>query len=266
MDLSEREIELLRESTRIKFYEGPETRKRQIVRKEQIPTIDFGRSEVVEAEHGYAEVLRQIKDRASQKLPIDRDDLKKWQKGIVEEQKQYGMPCRPDGVGRYRTPSNPLKALKTNPGAAAADDVPRLMEQWFIDFFMGATRCMLAPPYYHIPLIAEIGGELMRRFEKAAPFAGGNGCLSRALLTYFCYLVDQPVVIFTIDDRKKFLRSLSSAKSVQRMIAEKLRAEPRCPCGNVAARVHHLPWLDTYQCGECNKTFRLQWNSLRKFI
>ena len=99
MGLTEREIELLRESTRIKFYEGPETRKKRIVRKEQIPTIDFSRTDIIEAEHGYAEVLRQIKDRAHQKLPIDRDDLKKWQRDIVEEQKQYGMPCRPDGRG-----------------------------------------------------------------------------------------------------------------------------------------------------------------------
>ena len=265
MELSEREIELLRESTRIKFYEGPEIRKRQIVRKEQIPTIEFGRSEIIKAEHGYAEVLRQIKDRAMQRQPIDREDLKNWQRDIVQEQKQYGMSCHPDGVGRYRTSSNPLKALKTNPGAAAAADVPRLMEDWFVDFFRGATRCMVAPSYYDATLVAEVGGTLMRRFEKAAPFAAGNGCLSRVLLTYFCYIVDQPVVVFTIDDRKRFLRSLSSAKSVQRMIADKLRAEPRCACGNIATRVHHLEWMDTYQCGDCNKIFRLQWNSLRKF-
>lgn len=259
--LSERERRFLTESTRIKFFESPEMKRRRgIMRMRNIPTIDYMRDDIAEARVGYAEVFRQLKKIKEIRRPLELDELPDWQKMIVDEQKEYGFTCRGEARGVLRSKRHPLMPeSEHHQDAPAPEEVPRLMGQWQRDLKDVILKGRIAPAPERLGHFLRSAPELYTRFEAIAPFAAGNGMLSRALVNYLRMVLDLHILVFLEADREQFRKARTSVPVMRGWLADLSRDETFCQCGELAERVHEVNWTDTYQCGACNQ----RWSVVR---
>ena len=267
MTLTDREITFLVESQRIKFLESAEVKQRRgVLQFQKIPTIDYTRPELQKGDVGYAGAFLQMKKIAQTRQPLELDEICSWQKLIVDEQKEYGMTCLPAARGILRSPKNDFKVSAGNVGHLPAVKVKGTLSMWVAMLNKAAMKCMLASGFYHAINLVEYAAILLHGFEKITPFAAGNGCLARLLFNYFTILMDQPILVFSVDDRVVFKEARTDPKLMQRFIADKVRLEITCRCGQFAPRVQQVQWLDTYRCPECANVQTIPRYALRPFV
>ena len=265
--LSERETEFLVESTRIKFLESDEVKRRKgVMRRQSLPTISHGDDEKRRADVGYTGAYIQMRRLAMSRQPIELEELGKWQKLIVDEQKEYGMACDPRARGVFRSAKLDLKVAPGNGQVAPAGHVKQEMVAWIRDFNAAALKCMLASGYYRPIHLVEYGAVLYQRFEQIAPFGAANGCMGRLLFNYFTILLKSPVFVFRVSDQEEFLRVRGQPKSMQRFVAERIRLEAPCKCGALMDRVHTSGWIDSYLCASCGSKLSVPRYALRPYL
>jgi len=267
MTLTDREIIFLVESQRIKFLESAEVKQRRgVMQFQKIPTIDYNRPDLQKLDVGYAGAFLQLKKIAQTRQPLELDEICSWQKLIVDEQKEYGMTCIPAGRGVLRSPKNDFKVSPGNVGHLPAVKVRRTLAMWVSMLNKAAMKCMLASGFYHAINLVEFAAILLHGFEKITPFAAGNGCLSRLLFNYFTILMEEPIMIFSVDDRVAFKEARTDSRLMQRYIADKVRMEIVCRCGELAPRIQQVEWLDTYRCSKCESLQTIPRYALRPFV
>mgnify|MGYP001331855870 CR=1 FL=1 len=252
--LTDRERRFLTESTRIKFFESPEMNQRRgIMRFRNIPTIDYAREDIASARVGYGEVFRQLKKIKELRRPLELDELPEWQKMIVDEHKEYGFACRGEARGVLRSKRHPLQPeSRHHSDAPPGEEVPRLMGQWQRDLKDVILKGRIAPAPNRLAHFLHSAPELYTRLEHIAPFAAGNGVLTRALINYLRMVLDLPILIFLEAHREHFAKARESVPVMRGWLADLSRDETACQCGALAERVHEVNWTDTYQCAACN--------------
>ena len=267
MTLTDREIKFLVESQRIKFLESAEVKQRRgVMQFQNIPTIDYTREDLQKSDVGYAGAFIQMKKIAQSRQPLELDEVISWQKLIVDEQKEYGMACLPAGRGILRSAKNDFEVSEGNVGCVPAEKVKGTMAMWVAMLNKAAMKCMLGSGFYHAINLVEYAAVLLHGFEKITPFAAGNGCLSRMMFNYFTILMGQPIMIFSVDDREVFREARTDSKLMQRYIADRVRTEIVCRCGELAPRVRQVEWLDTYSCPSCKSVQTIPRYAMRPFL
>jgi hypothetical protein len=267
LGLSERETEFLVESTRIKFLESNEVKSRKgILRRQSLPTISHGDQDKRRADVGYTGAYIQMRRLVHSRQPIALEELGKWQKLIVDEQKEYGMACDPRARGVFRGAQLDLNVSSGNGRVMPADEVTAEMVAWERDFNGAALKCMLASEYYRPIHLVEYAAVLYQRFEKIAPFGAANGCMARLLFNYFTILLKSPLFVFRVADQEEFWRVRDEPKSMQRFVAERIRLEAPCKCGVLMERVHTSGWIDSYLCRACQGKLSIPRYALRPYL
>lgn len=265
--LTERDIEFLVESSRIKFLESDEVKSRKgVMRRQNLPTIPHGEPEKQKADVGYVGAFIQMRRVALSRQPLELEEIAQWQKLIVDEQKEYGMACDPRVRGMYRGPKLEVPLSAGNGEVVPANQVQQEMIAWGRDFNEAALKCMLASAYYQSIHIVEYAAVLTQRFERIAPFFAGNGCVGRMLFNYFTMLVKAPVFVFRVADHEAFIEARQSPKAMQSFVAERLRLEAACKCGTLMPRVHTSGWIDSYLCPECKARMSIPRYALRPYL
>lgn len=267
LGLNERETEFLVESTRIKFLESDEVKSRKgVMRRQSLPTISHGDQDKRRADVGYTGAYIQMRRLVLSRQPIELEELGKWQKLIVDEQKEYGMACDPRARGVFRDGKHNLRVSSGNGSVMPAEQVSAEMIAWIRDFNGAALKCMLASGYYQPIHLVEYAAVLYQRFELIAPFGAANGCMGRLLFNYFTILLKSPLFVFRVADQEEFLRVRGNPKTMQRFVAERIRLEAPCKCGVLMERVHTSGWIDSYMCEACKSKLSIPRYALRPYL
>lgn len=267
MELTDRDIEFLIESQRIKFLESAEVKQRRgVSRYRNIPTIDYTNPELQKIDVGYAGAFIQLKKIVESRQPLDVDEICSWQKLIVDEQKEYGMTCMPAARGVIRSLKHDFTVSEANSGHLSSDRVKGSLARWVAMFNQAAMKCMLVSGFYHAVHLVEFAAILLHGFERITPFAAGNGCLARMLYNYFTLLMGEPLMVFKVDDREIFREARTNPRLMQRYVAERVRDTTVCRCGKLAPRIHQAGFLDTYRCEDCHGQQTIPRYALRPFV
>lgn len=134
-------------------------------------------------------------------------DLCFWQQLIVLEQRQAQIEIPPQAVGRFRSgyaPFNVGVGCYVPPSFA---HVPDLMHVWMRDLRTHLVDEVTQPD---LPLLADICGDLLQRFQAIHPFVDGNGRVGRLVINYLLTYWQRPMVVFKLSDRDDFFAAHQS--------------------------------------------------------
>ena len=261
VELCANEREFLSDSVRLKFAVADERRARHYLVRGDPFGIDYSNSTQF-LEVGYGGALGQLRATLSSRKPIVPKQLPQWQKMILDELAQHGQSVNPEAIGKLRTADNdPIAERGGSIAGVSPEKVSPLMLQWLKEFTAACHRLLLN---FHALFCAQLGGDLLYKYEKVRPFAAGSGCLGRLLINSLPMLTgDTPLMVFRLQDREVFSKARNDIRAIQKFLAGKITEKVYCKCGKLATRTGGTAVRTTYCCNTSKEEFPRRWDALR---
>jgi Fic family protein len=193
---------------------------------EEITCFDYTQSEPGKLQ-GHVAAFLHSQQLAGSRRPFSAVDLCWWQQLIVLEQRQARIEVPDIAIGKFRSGFAPFNVGIGNYVPPSFARVPELMQAWMRDLRTHLLDDEVLAP----PLLADLCGEMLQRFEAVHPFVDGNGRVGRLIVNYLLAYWAHPIVIFHAHERLRFFeahRSKAEMRSfMRRLMGVSARAAER---------------------------------------
>jgi Fic family protein len=183
---------------------------------EEITCFDYTKSEPGKLQ-GHVAAFLHSQQLARSRRPFSAVDLCWWQQLIVLEQRQARIEVPELAIGKFRSGFAPFNVGVGNYVPPSFARVPELMQAWMRDLRTHLLDDEVLAP----PLLADLCGEMLQRFEAIHPFVDGNGRVGRLIVNYLLGYWQQPIVVFRANERLRFFeahRSKADMRSFMRKL------------------------------------------------
>ncbi len=183
---------------------------------EEITCFDYTQSEPGKLQ-GHVAAFLHSQQLAHSRRAFSAVDLCWWQQLIVLEQRQARIEVPELAIGKFRSGFAPFNVGVGNYVPPSFARVPELMQAWMRDLRIH----LLDDERLGTPLLADLCGEMLQRFEAVHPFVDGNGRVGRLVVNYLLAYWQHPIVVFRANERLRFFeahRSKADMRSFMRKL------------------------------------------------